>query len=79
MNNQELLEALTLRLDEKIDLVRGDLKEVATRQNNHELRIDRLENMAGYVKLSIVTALSAIGSLIAYLSYKMIDIWTQKS
>lgn len=79
MDNNQLLDAFKEHLDEKINLVRSDLKEVITKQNGHEIRIDRLENMAGYIKVTVVTAFGAIGSLIAYLSYKLIDFWAQKS
>lgn len=79
MDNSQLLQAIREHLDEKIELIRQDLKEVSAKQVTHELRIDRLEGMAGYVKVAVLTAVSALGSLFAYISYKLVDFFVHKS
>ena len=73
MDNSQLLQAIKEHLDQRVDEVRLDLKEVASRQQGHEIRIDRLEGMAGIIKVTVVTVMGAIGTFIAYVSYKMID------
>lgn len=78
MDNRELLHEITKRLDEKHDLLREDIKGIVATQKDHEVRVVKLEGVAGFVKVSLVTVFGAIGSLIAYLSYKAIDIWSQK-
>ena len=78
MDNTQLLQAIKEHLDQRVDEVRADLKAVTKQQNKHEIRIDRLEGMAGYIKVTVVTVMGAIGSFIAYLSYKFIDFWFHK-
>jgi hypothetical protein len=79
MDHTQLLEEITKRLDEKIDLIREDLKAVTSTEKDHEVRLVKLESTAGYITNALLGGMGLVGSVLAYIIYKVIDIWAQKS
>lgn len=73
MDHQQLLDSIKDSIRESHAEMRQDIKGLDAKLDNYQERLIKVESTLGFIKLSLAGAMAAVGSVVTYISYKIID------
>lgn len=73
MDHGQLLEQITAKLDERTEIMRGDIKELDRKMDSFQERLVKVESEQGFIRLGFKLLMGGLSTIVAYLAAKVFD------